>query len=149
MLVTIEQVSKDLYLLLFLIWGRICLMCPPLMGDPVYDRLVMNEEGNVREQFHSGTIWYLNNVIPYTSSMMLWKCHGVPCVKEWWCHNRSLALSEIHKLRNILQKCLINSPQIVKVTNIRDKLSDFKNQRTQKSQDHLKFKCCPDLNNKS
>lgn len=41
-------------------------MCPPLIGGPVYDRLVMNEEGK-----DSGTICYLNNVTSYTFSVML------------------------------------------------------------------------------
>lgn len=46
-------------------------MCPPLIGGPVYDRLVVNEEGKDRKQFHSGTICYLNNVTSYTFSVML------------------------------------------------------------------------------
>lgn len=46
-------------------------MGPPLIGGPVYDRLVMNEEGKDREQFHSGTSCYLNNVVSYTFSVML------------------------------------------------------------------------------
>lgn len=82
---------------------------------------------------------YLNNVVSYTSSVMLWKCHRVPHVKEWWCHNQSLALSEIHKLRNILQNVLsivlkLSKSQIYEINWVTSKTRGHK-----KGQDHLSW----------